>query len=99
MNKQEWEKESQHPIKELFAYIVREDGKESESIMTLFGKNGAYPLIGSDMARMLSLRGIAETVADRYGKKIVLAKFTSRKDITLGHMKSLPKERGAWDNK
>ena len=88
--------ESTHPIEELYAYISRElDG--SESIMCLMGPNGAFPLVGSDMKRMQSLRPMVETTADRYGKHVILAKFSNRKDMTLGHLRGLPLGRGRWE--
>lgn len=94
-DKEKFVLESTHPITELYAYITRDvDGKEG--VMTLFGKGGAYPLIGSDMKRMVSLRGVAETTAERYGRSLKLVKFSKREDLTNRHLPGL-KGTAKWE--
>lgn len=93
--KAKFEIESTHPITELFAFIsVDKDGREG--VMCLMGPNGVYPLIGSDMKRMISLRPMAETTAERYGRKLILSKFSKREDLSKRHLPGLPKERGKY---
>lgn len=93
--KREFEVHAKHPITELFVYISQDD-EEGESVMVIQGQSGWFPLIGSDIERAASLRPIAETIADRYGKKIKLVKFTNRQDITHVHMRGLSKSRGKY---
>lgn len=93
--KEKWLINACHPIENLYVYISQdEDG--GESVMLLTGRAGVFPLIASDMDRAISLRSIAETVAERYGKKIRLCKFSNRKDITERHLPGL-KNRGGYE--
>ena len=84
-----------HPITEMFVYITVDD-IEGEAIMLVKGRDGWYPMIGSDMKRALSLRPLAETIAERYGKRIRLVRFADRKDVTKMHAPKLHAGRGNW---
>ena len=67
-------------ITEMYAFIA-EDSHEDEGIVAMKVGNMMMPMVGGDMARIESLRPIAENIARIYGQKIILAKFTTRTDI------------------
>ncbi len=67
-------------ITELFAFIA-EDGPEDEGIVAMMLGDKWIPMVGADMARMDSLRPVAEKIAGRHGQKIIIAKFTNRVHI------------------
>ncbi len=67
-------------ITEMYAFIA-EEGPEDEGIVAMKVGNMMMPMVGGDMARIESLRPIAENIARIYGQKIILAKFTIRTDI------------------
>ena len=67
-------------ITEMYAFIA-EDSHEDEGIVAMKVGNMMMPMVGGDMARIESLRPIAENIARIYGQKIILVKFTNRIDI------------------
>lgn len=89
--------ESTHPIEELYVFISK-DKDGGEAVMVVQGNAGWFPLIGSDLKRALSLRPVAETIAERYGRAVRLCKFSNRKEITLRHLGGLKKERGHYED-
>ena len=67
-------------ILQLFAFLaVGDDGDEGVIAGIMHG--AWVPLVGADMARIDSLRRMAEQVARETGKRIVLAKFSAREDV------------------
>ena len=72
-------------ITELFAFVDKIDDEDGdEGVIGMSTDFGWIPLIGADMARVESLRPIAEKVAKETGKKVILKKFklTSEEEIT-----------------
>ncbi len=67
-------------ITEMYAFIA-EDGPEDEGIVAMMVGDGWMPMVGGDMARMESLKPIAEKIAGIHGQKIIIAKFTNRVHI------------------
>ena len=73
-------------IERIFAFIA-EENPQDEGIVAM--KMGAawMPLVGADMARVESLRPIAEDIAKVTGKTVKLIVFETRKELEY-----LPKE-------
>ncbi len=67
-------------ITEMYAFIA-EEGPEDEGIIAMIVGDKWMPMLGADMKRMESLRPIAQNVATITGKKIILAKFTTRTNM------------------
>lgn len=66
-------------IKSLWAFVsIDNDGDEGVCAAML--GDIAVPLIAADEKRLKSLRPLAEEIAARTSKKIVLARFTERVD-------------------
>lgn len=65
-------------INEMFAYVITDDGlgKGDEGIPAIQLNEMAYPLVGADMERMVSLREAANSIAKTKGAVIELRKFT-----------------------
>ncbi len=63
-------------ITELYAFIATDEG-----IVAMMLGDKWIPMVGADMARMDSLRPVAEKIAGIHGQKIIIAKFTTRTDI------------------
>ena len=69
-------------ITEMFAFILLDDDN-TEGIPAFNAKGIAMPLVGADMARVDSLRPIAQQLAKDMHKKITLAKFSVREDLEV----------------
>ncbi len=69
-------------INEMFAFILL-DEDNTEGIPAFNAGGLAMPLVGADMARIDSLRHIAESLARDTNKKITLAKFSHREDLEV----------------
>lgn len=64
-------------IEELYAYIAHEPGDPDDEGITAFKSNGTWmPMVGADEARMRSLKGHAQKIADTTGHTITLVKFS-----------------------
>lgn len=73
-------------VEQLFAFIVEDSGPDDEGVIALLSEKGVegqfwLPLVGSDMARVDSLRSIAKGIGGQIGKKVKLARFTNREDL------------------
>jgi hypothetical protein len=68
-------------IDEMYAWVITlPDG--SESVPAARGASGMWlPLIGADQERMESFRDYATDLAATEGRKLCLARFTSRQDM------------------
>ena len=70
-----------HSIDRLYAWITTDD--EGEGVAAYLDPNlGWLPLIGADMERMKSLEHVAQELANSHGRKLILAKFENREDVT-----------------
>lgn len=59
-------------ITEMFAFICEDKGPNDEKVVAL---------IGTDMARVNSLKSYALDIAKKTGKKVKLIHFTNREDL------------------
>lgn len=66
-------------IEELFAYIAHEPGDPDDEGITAFKAGGTWmPMVGADEARMKSLKGKAQEIANTTGHMITLVKFSTK---------------------
>ncbi len=70
-------------IDEMYAFIATEDdGQEGICAFQIHG--GMWmPMVGADLARMESLRPMAEKIAKATGKQIEVIKFTNREHLEM----------------
>jgi hypothetical protein len=68
-------------ITEMFAFVItNEDG--IEGITGMLGPDNEWvPLVGADMARVESLKVIAQHISDQCGQQIRIMKFTGHEQI------------------
>jgi len=71
-------------IDQMFAFIVVDDDG-TEGVCAFNGPNGPVPMVGADMARVESLRPIAQMLANALKKPVTVAKFSIREDIEVIH--------------
>ena len=77
-------------IESIFAFVTEDTGPDDEGIIGFNSGIGWVPMVGADMARVESLRPMAQRVANETGKPIKVLKFEIRFDID----KILPKDKG-----
>lgn len=70
-------------IEQIFAFIIEDTGPDDEGIIVMNTPLGWMPLVGADMARIDSLRHMAQLAAKRIGKKVKLLCFSERKEIEV----------------
>jgi hypothetical protein len=70
----------QERIDELYAFIVVDDDG-TEGVPAFRAENMVMPLMGADMGRMGDYREIAGRIANEYGRKVTLCKFTNRETV------------------
>lgn len=76
-------------IEEMYAFIVEDSGPEDEGVIgiqSMEGDSGRrlwLPLVGADMARVNSLRPIAQGIGHQLGKKVTLVHFSNREDVEV----------------
>jgi len=68
-------------IEQMYAFVAEDSGPDDEGVIGTMTKNGWLPLVGADMARVNSLRPIAEAVASQLGKPVKLLRFTNREQL------------------
>jgi hypothetical protein len=69
-------------IEEMFAF-VSEDG-DCEGVVALQGRDGMWmPLVGADMARVDSIRVVAQKIANSTGRRLRLLRFTVRHELEV----------------
>jgi hypothetical protein len=66
-------------IDEMYAFIASDE--TGEGIIGFRGPEGWVPLVGADMARVDSLRHMAQRIATSQKIAIKLVKFTTRTEI------------------
>ena len=63
-------------IDRMFAFVMADNGPDDEGVMGVQLSNGNWmPLVGADMARVCSLRPIADQVAAKVGKPYKILEF------------------------
>lgn len=67
-------------ISHLWAYLSSDEGGEGLCAGPL-GPYGVVPYIAADEARLVTLGPLAREIARRFGKLVILAKFTAREDM------------------
>lgn len=76
-------------IEEMYAFIVEDSGPDDEGVIGIQtgpGDDGQrlwLPLVGADMARVNSLRPIAQGIGHQIGKKVTLVHFSNRQDLEV----------------
>jgi len=75
-------------IEAMYAYIAHEKEDPNDEGLTAFlmpamGFKGEQwaPMVGADEARMISLKPMAQEIANTTGQKITLVKFSVRADL------------------
>lgn len=74
----------ENKITEMYAFVVIDDGmgQGNEGIPALRINGMAMPMVGADMARVNSLRKIAQDMTEDHGR-IELRKFTSMEIVEV----------------
>ena len=72
-------------IDSLYAFVAEESGPEDEGIIGIQTDWGWMPLVGADMARVESLRPLAESIGQQTGKRIKLLHFETRQEVEIIH--------------
>jgi len=76
-------------IEEMYAFVVEDTGPNDEGVLgiqSIEGEDGQriwLPLVGADMARVNSLRSIAQGIGRKIGKKVTLVHFSNRKNLEV----------------
>ncbi len=70
-------------IDEMYAYIAHEENDPDDEGLTAFrGSSGAWlPMVGADEERMMSLKLMAQGIANITRQKITLVKFSVRTEL------------------
>ncbi len=68
-------------IEEMYAFVAEDTGPDDEGVVAMSVGGVMMPMVGADMARVESLRPIAENISKRTGKKVKLLRFTQREDL------------------
>lgn len=69
-------------IDSLYAFVA-EDSPGDEGIIGAKTAEGWLPLVGADMARVESLRPLAQALAQQTGKTIKLLHFETRREVEI----------------
>ncbi|GAJ00133.1 unnamed protein product [marine sediment metagenome] len=69
-------------IDKMFAFIAENNGND-EGVIGAVTPQGWMPLVGADMARVESLRPIAQRVARVTGKPVKLVVFNTRRELEV----------------
>jgi hypothetical protein len=67
----------------MFAFVAEDTGPDDEGIIGMSTPLGWMPLVGGDMARIDSLRHMAQLTARNTGKKVKLLCFSERKELEV----------------
>ena len=70
-------------IDSLYAFVAEDTGADDEGIVGAKTTEGWMPLVGADMARVESLRPLAEDIARQTGKTIRLLHFETRREVEI----------------
>jgi len=64
----------------LYGFIASDE--TGEGVIAIPTTKGSMPMIGADIARAESFMPVAQQAADQIRKKVILAVFTDRRDVT-----------------
>jgi len=67
----------------MFAFVAEDTGPDDEGIIGTKTSEGWMPLVGADMARVDSLRPIAEAIAHQLGKPVKLLRFGTCEELEV----------------
>lgn len=70
-------------IETLSAYIAVDDSGEGIAAFQDVARGVWMPMVAADQARIDSLRPMAQTIAKMSGRRVVLARFSTREDIDI----------------
>ncbi len=76
-------------ITEMYAFVVEDTSPNDEGVLAIQSMEGKgdqriwLPLVGADMARVNSLRSIAQGIGRKIGKKVTLVHFSNREDLEV----------------
>ena len=76
-------------IEEMYAFITENSGPDDKGVIAIqtepgdSGRRLWLPLVGADMARVNSLRDIAQGIGRQIGKKVTLVHFSNRQDLEV----------------
>ena len=70
-------------IESMFAFVAEDTGPDDEGVIGTKTPEGWMPLVGADMARVDSLRPIAEAIARQLGKPVKLLRFGTREELEV----------------
>ena len=73
-------------VEDIYAFVVEDSGPEDEGVIAIQAISRELaitwlPLVGADMARVNSLRPLAQGIGRRLGKKVTLVHFSNRQDL------------------
>lgn len=68
-------------IESMYAFVTEDEGPDDEGVIGFMANTGWMPMVGADMARVKSLKPIAQGIARTTGKKVKLLHFTNREEL------------------
>jgi hypothetical protein len=68
------------PVSAVWVYLVRH-GPGDESVAGFHGADGWMPMVASTDEAVVEMAQVAQMIASRSGKPLILAKFEQRTDI------------------
>ena len=75
-------------IEEMYAFVAEDTGPDDEGVIGIQAISREHvpiwlPLVGADMARVNSLRELAQGIGRQVGKKVTLVHFSNREDLEV----------------
>lgn len=71
-------------IDAMYAFVISDTSPDDEGIVAAMGPGGIWiPLVGSDRARVDSLRTMVQQIATATGKPIRLVRFSVREELEV----------------
>ncbi|GAI40123.1 unnamed protein product [marine sediment metagenome] len=76
-------------IEQMYAFIAEDTGPDDEGVIAIQtgpgddGRRLWLPLVGADMARVNSLRPIAQGIGCKTGQRVTLVHFSNRQDLEV----------------
>ena len=67
----------------MYAFVAEDSEPEDEGIIGMQTDDGWLPLVGADMARVESLKPVAQAIAQATGKRVKLLHFAQRKEVEV----------------
>lgn len=70
-------------IETMYAFVSEDNGPDDEGIIAMKVGNQWMPMVGSDMARVESMKPIAVGLSNALGKRIKIIKFDRRTEAEV----------------